>query len=386
VFHIWYPHDDIPNQISDSLRVGLEGGGTAIIIEGGTNLPMNSKPKKFYTAKALKKGAGSDILRIPVLHSVKTMFSAEDDDIASSTRVGYLEIKGDDGDVTQDVPLGTPVWVELACNESQEIKIIARIEGLNAEFSQAFQGREDRVEPKELLSGLRDVESRLFMIRAVPGNDGDPNIADVLSQIEQQQPIAFIHVKIDAATGGDDASIADALSQAGKRLAELNGTSNQLWQKQRRARLQWQIENIIPVAEGLEHTTALELKNEFARAGEDDYLAIERQFDSLNRDVRFRPMNDLILSVLALVPLEDTPLLTSSQKAMVKSAQKLLDDLFETGAWRIMDRKKIDEVKAMSDRIANSISFLAEAKKHIMDVIGNIDPSSLNFGTQSNVK
>jgi hypothetical protein len=71
---------------------------------------------------------------------------------------------------------------------------------------------------------------------------------------------------------------------------------------------------------------------------------------------------------------------------MVKSAQKLLDDLFETGAWRIMDRKKIDEVKAMSDRIANSISFLAEAKKHIMDVIGNIDPSSLNFGTQSNVK
>ena len=359
---IWYPYPVVENRLASSLRVAIKGGGTKVLIEQGAELPAEGLDD-FVTTKPLRRGTTDDVLRVPVLESIANLLGHEDDAAGSCLHVGTLRIHGSDHRITMDVPEGSDIQVALKVDDSRNIKALASIILLNADFEATFVGETFQYELKDLRERSETLEYALEKIKKLQGERSSPEVGEALGALERTGLKAGIDTDFERAGTGDR----DAEVRGYKRLLEMEGTVHELQRMQRRPRIERALETLGRVVQGEERRMLDDIGKEYSGAeSEDDLARCLKSVEELEYAVRGLPWQNLQLDVMALSGLK----VTAHQHGLFAAASALLQRVNAGGGVEKASDGDIADMVRMHHELNDAHSDLYELRQKTLDEMG----------------
>ncbi len=356
---IWYPSLGVENRLANSLRVAVKGGLTELLIAPGAELPADGE-EEFITAKALRRGSKDDVLSIPVLESITNALGKEDAHVDGCVHVGTLQILGSDKKVTSDVPAGSQVQVRLSVDNSREIRAVAYIPLLDADFETKFRGEKFRYQLKELPPRLDAIREKLKAIEKLNSQVPIPQVKENLETLARQKLVEGIAEDLERAKAGD----LDSEVRAYKRILEVEGTIRSLEQLQHRAKIEISVRTLAVAVQDEEVHRLANIKQEFASAeSDDDMKRILKSVSDLEFAVRGRPWLDLALDLMALSSMR----VTSAQGEAFTRANKLFTRIEEKGGIETATDADIAEMKAAHLALKELHPDLYERRQNCID-------------------
>ena len=298
---IWYPYPgggDVRPRLANSLRVAIKGNRTLLLVKQGVDLPTSST-KPLVTTKALQKGSGEDVLRIPILEGITHLFGAEDEQADCCAHVGTLTIVGNGDRMHRDLPEGAEIELKIEETESRQIRVIAYIPLVNEEFEAAFKKGDFNVSLDQIKERFESIKRATNEAEKLQQAKPLSEVGEKLEKIRQLRVIDEIGKDIQRAESGEQ----DACYRAYIRILELAGAMNVIRDLQTPARILRHIEHLGSVVQGAEGETLAKVKREFGEAcqtkDKTELAAIENALDELDRQVRRRPLADVQIDVWA---------------------------------------------------------------------------------------
>jgi molecular chaperone DnaK len=337
---IWYPSVGITNpaRLANSLRIAVPGNRTAVLVRQGAELPSRGR-RLFQTTKTLRRGSGDDLLNIPVLEGVTSIFGEEDDHPDCCLRVASLQIRGDDEKVTMDLDVGTEIEVTLTQDESRRIQGTAYVTDLRAEFS-VDGSRSDFGEAVEQTIRAFPIErQRLERIRRIQSRRGLPSVQTKLDEIDR---LGFVEEIEKNRRRWREEGDRDAQLRAYKSCIAFRGGLNHIERLQQRPRIECIIEDLLPMAQQGEKAGLERIRADFAAAREEDLDALQEALSDLDYRIRLRHWDNVIVDLNAL----DGRMVSPKQAAVFKEADRFTDDLVDRGGIQNAtedDLKKLEE-------------------------------------------
>jgi molecular chaperone DnaK len=339
---IWYPFPRGNVRLASSLRVALRGNATKILIKQGEELPKHGRTE-VKTAKALRKGDTGEVLSIPILESVQSIFGEEDDHADCSFVVGTMEIKSCDHRIKRDIPQGTAIDLTIHQDTSQQVTLKAHIPLLDEEFSAVFKDEKYGITVEDVVNRFGETKKSLEAIRGLDREKPNPEVAKRLKIIDEQNAVAGISKELDRAKGGER----DALYRGYKRTLELTGGVNVLLDLQRVTRLEWQIERLDKVCKGTERNDLDSIRAELNAALEskktDGLDKLDVELDDLDRKIRRRPLDELLLDLATLQGRR----VNAAQNAGFTKASELYDEIEKKGGRDAAGAHEMSQAEAM---------------------------------------
>ena len=196
--------------LAHDLRIGLEDGGTEVLIAKGSPLPAKSRRLTFRQATRVGRGDATKGLKVPIVEGPYRKSGL-------NTLVGFFEATGTQ--LSRDLRAGAEVEVRLEVDQSRLVKVTAFIPETDDEFPMAFDIKEYReVTREELVRKAAAAESGMAKLREEASEHEVPEVEEILSQIEREQLLEEATKALSVA-GVDN----DARDRCQTRLADILG-------------------------------------------------------------------------------------------------------------------------------------------------------------------
>jgi len=373
---IWYPYSTVKPRLANSLRVTLKGNKTAILIKEGADLPAKGQ-FTLVTQKPICKGSKEDVLRIPILEAVTHLLGAEDDHAACNVHVGSVIIKGSDERVTMDVPQGSEIDLTIVVDESREIHAVAYIPLLNEDFEATFKAEGFGIKVEDIAKRLEEEKSRLAQVQKLQAESPVACVNESLAVIQNLKVVEDIDTDLARAKPGEG----DACYRAWRRVLELSGALNKIWQDQSEVRVRQKLQGIRKNATDKDNEAITTIENELEQA-RGDKASLEKVEDAVNeidRRIRWRPYYSLALHVVALRGV----MMPMDRYNVNLAAVKLMDELLAKGAPETLTIQDLERLEEADRKLVVAVSDL---DKHVAIFLGNLpaeNQSQERYGTQT---
>ena len=193
----------------NNIGIGLANGYVLPFFEKGTSLPAKKRETRLHTTEALKSGDSGTILRIPVVEGKNKR-------VDRNQLIGWLEVSGQK--IRSDVPVGSPIEVTIAVDESRIIQVIAYVPRLDEEFPQVLDPEYSQVDEQILSDHLTKAKTRMEKVREQAKLAGSTRADDLLQKIENEQ---LVH-QIDMTLMSTQRDEQDALDTCQRRRIDLD--------------------------------------------------------------------------------------------------------------------------------------------------------------------
>ncbi len=358
---VWYPPvaGRITPHLTNSLRIGLADNHTDVLLRQGMGLPAKER-RSFHTNRALRRparGEKADTLVIPVLQGVTHLLGAEDDNEDCCVQVGSLEVRGDQ--IPRDLPEDSEVEVTLACDESQNIRLVARVALWNEDFEMEFKRRGFGITPDKVTKRLEQVLVKLKGIVNLHKEYPQPQVARALEEFRRTNVVEETRKEAARARAGEG----DSLDRSYRRTLELAGSVNSLYELQREARIRRHLAALRGRLSGQDGRDLDAIAAEFDKAvtaGDAAPLVrLEGGLDALDRRFRRQPISMLIWDWQAFVHHfgasgdgRFTVRGNDDQLAAFSELDKFLDEVIESDKeGRPLTDAQIDEARRLFARL-----------------------------------
>jgi molecular chaperone DnaK len=374
---IWYPIPEAKPRLSNSMRVGLVGNETEILIKQGVELPHKSQKKTVNTASTVRKGVKGDEVRIPIIESVLNMFGIEDNHADCGVHVGTLHIEATDNRITRDIPEGSPIDLTLRVGQSQEYEVKAYIPLLEEEFRAEFTTEGFNVETDDVSKRFNELKVMLDEARRLNAERPDPVVTRCLKIIEDQQTVDGISKELERAKAGER----HALYGAHKRTLEFAGGMNVVREAQRIPRLQKQIERLGAACNAEERRDLDSIRAEMNKALESKNAAalsqLEEHLEDLDRKVRGRPLHELLLDLCAL----SGKRVSAAQHDAFNRASALYDRIEAKGGRETATPADLAEAESMHRELERLYPELYQWRSEFLASLGDMDLTKFDRST-----
>ena len=182
----------------NNVGIGLANGEVLWFLEKGASLPLKKRDHRLHTTEAIKSGDSGTFLSIPVVEG----------NIKRADRnplIGRLEVSGQS--IRRDVPVGSPVEVTIAMDESRIARVFAYVPILDQEFEEVFDPKYPPVDEQVLVDHSEKAKARLEKIREQAKLAGSNHADGLLQQIESEKLVHRIDTALASAQRGDQEAL-----------------------------------------------------------------------------------------------------------------------------------------------------------------------------------
>ena len=282
---IWFRYPEGKARLANSLRVGVAGNNTEILVRQGAALPAEGQ-ERFVTQKPLRQGSGDDVLRIAVLEGVTHLFGDEDDYADCNVHVGTLTIHGDDERITMDLPQDSEIVVTIRQDSSRQVQCVAYIPLLDEEFEAIISPESFKVDRESVQKRFDELRDRVKEVEALQRDVPVAGLDELLDVVRRLHTVDEIDKELQRAEQGET----EAFHRAYRRVQELAGAMNRINDMQRQARIKKRVGALKKAVDSTDAEALAEIQGEFKKAvGENDDKAlrrIEKSLDEMDSRVR----------------------------------------------------------------------------------------------------
>lgn len=198
--------------LTHNIGVAMANNKVDWFFKKGQTLPARAR-RVHRAATGLKKGAGGQAIRVPVVEG------EHEHRADRNILIGYLEIKADDPQVRRDVPMGADIEITLEVDESRVFRARAEVPIIEMEVESVLNY--DGYRARSAAEIGVDLEREVERMTELTNQAHDASASSVLPparRAEAEALVLQVRDLADAARGD-----VDAAKEAEKRLLELKG-------------------------------------------------------------------------------------------------------------------------------------------------------------------
>ncbi len=182
----------------NNIGIALADNQMLTFFEKNTPLPAKRRKTDLRTMLLVKSGDSGTLLRIPVVEGNNTRADR-------NHPIGFLEVTGDN--IRRDIPVGSPIEVTMAIDESRKPRVIAYVPILDEEFEWVFNAKYEEINEKDVTDLVEKAKTRLEEIRNKNQQIVSTSADDILQQIETEHLVDEIDPSVDVIRQNDRESL-----------------------------------------------------------------------------------------------------------------------------------------------------------------------------------
>jgi molecular chaperone DnaK len=193
----------------NNIGIALANGEMLDFLEKKTPLPAKKRITTLVSAFPVRSGDSGTVLRIPVVEGNNKRADR-------NSLIGFLEVDGKN--VRRDVPIGSPIEVTIAIDESRIPRVVAYVLILDEEFKKVFDPKYPAIIEQVVVDYSEKAKTRLERVRERTRQAGSTRADDLLQKIEDERLVHQIDTSLISVQRHDQ----DALDTCQRRRIDLD--------------------------------------------------------------------------------------------------------------------------------------------------------------------